>query len=138
RNSTQDLYDWVGAQFGRGGDEAFCEKARTIASELFDLALTNGTSDGTRLAQFDFKFIDDKNCEISLTEKHPTRAAAKMQKIASASAGAGLDTSTLADDELSILAIANLSTALKITNTGDGALFRAGLNNSPTAKAVHH
>ncbi|MCA8884483.1 MAG: ATP-binding cassette domain-containing protein [Rhodobacteraceae bacterium] len=79
--SVQDLMDWVARQFVRDGDEAFRQRASVITRELYNFACDNGPKDPERRLSFEFTFIDDATCSITLAEPFRLKLERKISKI---------------------------------------------------------
>lgn len=128
--SLQDLSDWVAVQFSRAGDEGFSQRARLAATEMFNAALAGSKPKGPRRTQFEFKFLDDSRCEITLSENSPTEAAGKMQKIAACLRAPQEDLSSLTPDERSLALVSQVSDRVEVRNVEGRAHFFAALSNS--------
>jgi ABC-type protease/lipase transport system fused ATPase/permease subunit len=129
-DSLQDLSDWVSAQFSRAGDAAFCQRAQVVAAELFAAALANGPDKEARHAVFEFTFVDDTRCEITLSEDHPTAAGKKVQKVEGLLAQPQADLSSLPVDEMALALIAQLSDRMSVCNIEGRAMFFAALSST--------
>ncbi len=125
--SLQDLNDWIESQFMRSSDMAFCQKATLICTEIFNIACQSSAEPALHHGIFTFKFIDDRQCEISLQEDGPTEAAAKMPKIKSLIAHEQVSMMDLPSDEISLAVVSQLTTAFAIKNVKGGAVFAAAI-----------
>ncbi len=128
--SQQDLTDWVGRQFVRSGDDAYREKAVLIAAETFNVALANSTSTKPRKGVFEFKFIDDTNCTLSLVESHATLAEQKFAKVEKLMRKPDTNIAELPRDELSLAMLDQLTQAMTIQNVQGGAIFKAAIDKN--------
>ena len=71
----------VARQFVRDGDEAFRQRASVITRELYNFACDNGPKDPERRLSFEFTFIDDATCSITLAEPFRLKLERKISKI---------------------------------------------------------
>lgn len=133
--SLQDVTDWVGAQFSRSNDAALSQRAELVASELFNLALADGPKDTPRTAVFVFRFINDRRCEISLTENRATQADKTLQKVVRLMRQPDAKMSKLPRDEAAIAVLTQLSEGFEVQNLDGQAVYRAAL--SSTTKPVN-
>lgn len=133
--SLQDVTDWVGAQFSRSYDAALSQRAEMVASELFNLALTDGPRDTPRAAMFQFRFLNDRSCEITLTENRATKADRKLQKIARLLRQPDAKMSDLPRDEAAMAVLSQMSAGFDVQNVEGQAVFRAAV--STTAKSIN-
>lgn len=126
--SLLDLTDWIGAQFSRSGDAELSRRAEVLATELFNFALAEGSADDMRAASFQFRYLSETSCEISITEDRPTKAKEKIRKVASLLNGATTDLSDLAEDEAALAAISRMSDAFDVRSVDGQSVFRAALS----------
>ncbi len=133
--SLQDLSDWVAAQFSRAGDEPFSQRARLIATELFSAAIADGKPKGSRRAQFEFKFLDDSRCEITLSENNPTEAEKKLKKVAACLRAPQADLSGLEPDERALALVSQISDRMEVRNVDGRSHFFAAVSHREGAPA---
>ncbi|KAB7615957.1 ATP-binding cassette domain-containing protein [Amylibacter sp. SFDW26] len=133
--SLLDLTDWIVAQFVRHSDKAFCQNAVMVANEMFNVADLNGPNDQKRQVTLIFRFIDEKRCEVTLREEHPTRAAQKMQKIRSLVIHPEVSMVDLPDDEIGLAVISQMTDSFDIQNIDNASLFSARLSGKANHKA---
>ncbi len=131
--SLQDLADWVGAQFNRSNDAELCQRAELVASELFNLAMASEPSDAPRTAVFQFKFLNDRSCEITLTENRITQADQKLQKISRLLHHPEAPMSDLPRDEAALAVLTQMSDGFDVENVDGQAIFRAAISTRPMA-----
>jgi ABC-type protease/lipase transport system fused ATPase/permease subunit len=132
--SLQDVTDWVGAQFSRSNDADLSQRAEMVASELFNLALSDGPPDTPRAAVFQFRFLNDRSCEITLTENRATKADRKLQKIARLLRQPDAKMSDLPRDEAAMAVLSQMSKGFDVRNVDGQAVYRAAV--STTAKTL--
>ncbi len=114
-SSLEDLRDWIAAQFTRTTDQEFSQKAQIVGSEMFQIARMNGPQDLDRQARFEFTFVDDGLCELSLTE--PVASALEDKKIrVAALVDKRADFAGLTDDERAIASVIGLSDRFDIVS----------------------
>ncbi|MBE1290919.1 MAG: ATP-binding cassette domain-containing protein [Rhodobacteraceae bacterium] len=138
--SLQDLADWVCAQFSRGSDADLSKRAELIATELFNLAMASGPQDTPRKCVFQFRFLNARSCEISLTEDRATGAAQKIQKVATLLRQEDANMGSLPKDEAAMAVITQLSDGFDIQNIDGKAMYRAAVSmrNLTLPKAIQH
>ncbi len=128
--SLQDVTDWVGAQFSRGNDAALSLRAEMVASELFNLALSDGPRDTPRAAVFQFRFLNDRSCEITLTENRTTKADRKLQKVVRLMRQPNTKMSDLPRDEAAMAVLTQMSEGFEVQNVDGQAVYRAAVSTS--------
>jgi len=84
-SSRQDLEDWVGSYFTRATDQEFCQTAKHVSADLFQLACLHCPADTLRFAKFFFKFLDETHCEISMVEPAQTDVAKTLVQVQASS-----------------------------------------------------
>lgn len=107
--SLPDLMDWVARQFRRDGDVEFRQRAATVARELYNFARDNGPKDPDRRLNFEFTFIDDITCSITLTERCRLKLERKISKIREIAAQTNPMLEGLPEDEQSLAKVIRLS-----------------------------
>lgn len=133
--SLQDVADWVGAQFSRGTDAALSQRAEMVASELFNLALSDGPKATPRAAVFQFRFLNERSCEITLTEDRATKADRKLQRVAQLLRQPDAKMSELPRDEAAMAVLSQLSEGFDVQNVDGKAVYRAAV--STTARNIN-
>ncbi|SMP30390.1 ATP-binding cassette domain-containing protein [Shimia sagamensis] len=131
--SLQDLADWIGAQFNRSNDADLCQRAELVASELFNLAMASGPNDAPRTAVYHFKFLNDRSCEITLTENRVTQADQKMQKVSRLLHQSEAPMADLPRDEAALAVLTLMSDGFDVENVDGQAVFRAAISTRPMA-----
>ena len=111
--ALDDLCDYVGRQFVREGDSDFRNRAIKIATELYNFAKASGPQSQERSLHFEFKFIDDDSCSITLSEYRSTKLEAKIKKARDATNQTLAETEILTDDEQSLAEVMKLSDSLQ-------------------------
>ena len=107
--AVQDLTDWVHRQFVRDGDEVFRDRATTIATELFMFAKDNGPENEDRFLSFEFKFVDDTNCSITMSEACATEIETKIHRVRETVQMSVPDLNSLQNDERSLATVMQLA-----------------------------
>ncbi|TCL08811.1 ATP-binding cassette subfamily C protein/ATP-binding cassette subfamily C exporter for protease/lipase [Shimia isoporae] len=128
KTALQDLTDWVGAQFTRSSDAEFARKAEVLARELFNLALLEKDADDVCAASFQFRFLSDATCEVSLIQDAPTQARSKMKGVTKLLSRSEFDLAQLAEDEAAMATISQMSDTFDIQSQDGTSVFRAALS----------
>ncbi|MEO1551038.1 MAG: ATP-binding cassette domain-containing protein, partial [Pseudomonadota bacterium] len=135
--ALQDLSDWVARQFVRDGDEAFTQRATVVATELYNFARKNGPESRERLLAFEFRFIDDHTCSITLTEARKTQMEAKIHKVKAQVDLQGFSTDDLPEDEASLAMVFQLAdNVAHSSKEGSSALCARITHNLPSPQVV--
>ncbi|MEM9855680.1 MAG: ATP-binding cassette domain-containing protein, partial [Pseudomonadota bacterium] len=123
RTDVNDLIDWVQGQFVRDGDEDFRRRAAVIACEMFNFARTNGPIEDDRYLSFEFQFVDDTTCSITITEPRKSKLEKKVHKVR----GLLRDNSEeeMPGDEASLATVIKLSERFEHRSKGDESAFFA-------------
>ncbi len=136
--ALQDLNDWVQNQFVRDGDEDFKRRVTVIASELFAFAAENGPTDPRRMLFFEFRFIDDVTCSITMSEENKARLEAKVHKVRQLVEMSQAGESTLSADEHSLATVMQLADTFEHrVHEGRQAYFARIVNDAPPIEKVH-
>ncbi len=133
--ALQDLRDWVARQFVRDGDESFKNIAETVATELYIFARDNGPDAGDRFLFFEFKFLDDENCSITLTEPRQTQLEAKVDKVREVVELSLPQVSQLGTDEQSLATVIQLSEQFEHRSDEETSAFFARITHGSPAEA---
>lgn len=127
----QDLEDWVARQFLRDGDEDFRSRAATIALELYNFATENGPKKPGRMLGFEFNFIDDVTCSITLSEPLKLQLQAKVSKVRKAVEMAAPE--ALSSDEQALATVMKLASKFEHrANDKESAFFAKITQNTAT------
>lgn len=126
-SSIQDLTEWISGQFSRNDDAPFAAKAVHLATELFYVALLNGSPREKRQMQIEFKFLDDNNIEIQMVERGSTGAEKLLPRIRAALKEGNFDHDRLEENARPLLAAARIASDLKISAEEDFSKFWARL-----------
>ena len=129
-SSLEDLRDWIAAQFTRTTDQEFSQKAQIVGSEMFQIARMNGPQDLDRGARFEFTFVDDGLCELSLTEPVASTLEDKKIRVA-ALVDKRADFAGLTDDERAIASVVGLSDRLDIVSNDASTRLSVSLTDKP-------
>jgi len=133
--ALQDLRDWVARQFVRDGDGSFKNIAETVATELYIFARDNGPDAGDRFLFFEFKFMDDENCSITLTEPRQTQLEAKVDKVREVVELSLPQVSQLGTDEQSLATVIQLSEQFEHRSDEETSAFFARITHGSPAEA---
>ncbi|MEM6465210.1 MAG: ATP-binding cassette domain-containing protein, partial [Pseudomonadota bacterium] len=135
--ALQDLSDWVARQFVRDGDDGFSQRATVVATELYNFAKKNGPDSPERLLGFEFRFIDDHTCSITLSEARKTQLEAKIHKVKEHVNMQQVAEGELPEDEASLATVFQIADTVAHSNKeGTSALCARITHNLPTPEAV--
>ncbi|MEO0487673.1 MAG: ATP-binding cassette domain-containing protein [Pseudomonadota bacterium] len=127
RSDVQDLVDWVNGQFVRDGDSDFRRRASVIACEMFNFARTNGPIEDDRYLSFEFNFVDDTTCSITISEPRKSKLEAKVHKVRGLlKDGEGAE---MAVDEASLATVIKLSDRFEHRAQKDQSAFFAEISD---------
>ncbi|KNG94797.1 type I secretion system permease/ATPase [Pseudaestuariivita atlantica] len=136
--ALQDLHDWVQNQFVRDGDTDFKQRVTVIASELFAFASENGPQDAGRRLFFEFRFIDDVTCSITMSEDNGVRLEAKVHKVQKLVEMSQTGDSDLSPDEHSLATVIQLADMFEHrVHEGRQAYFARIIHDTPPSEKVH-
>ncbi|MEO0922399.1 MAG: ATP-binding cassette domain-containing protein [Pseudomonadota bacterium] len=133
--AIQDLTDWVNRQFVREGDDTFKLQASTVASELYQFARKNGPISPDRLLSFEFKFIDDITCAITLSEQRESPVEAKIHKVKKIVEMSAPDYEKLRGDEQSLATVMKLASVFEHRCEEDFSAFHARITHTNPQEA---
>ncbi|MEM8774503.1 MAG: ATP-binding cassette domain-containing protein [Pseudomonadota bacterium] len=128
--AIQDLTDWVNRQFVRDGDETFKLQASTVATELYQFAKDNGPQTQDRILSFEFKFIDDVTCAITLSEPRESPVEAKIHKVKEVVEMPAPDLGKLKNDEQSLATVMRLAELFEHRCEEDYSAFHARITHA--------
>ncbi|MEM7440271.1 MAG: ATP-binding cassette domain-containing protein [Pseudomonadota bacterium] len=131
----QDLLDWVHRQFVRDGDEEFKARATTVATELYMFAKENGPNATDRLLSFEFNFVDDTTCSITLSEAADMELQAKIHKVKGVVEMSLPDVSGLQNDEKSLATVMQLSDVFEHRSEEEFSAFFARITHAIPERA---
>ncbi len=129
KTSLQDLSDWVNGQFTRSDDAEFAAKTASLATEMFLAASLNGPQDKPREVEVQFKFIDDRNCEIVLVEQGQTTADKLLRQVKSEMGSGEDDFNILGEKAMPLFLATKLADRIDIRNANNLAQFSARIFN---------
>ncbi len=130
-HSTQDLVDWVHAQFSRGGDTELAHRAEIVATELYNLVLHSGERNTPRTVALHFGFLSSGTCEITLVEDAPTEVPDMIEKVSKRPRLVDTTAPPLPSDEVAIAAILQMTEEFDVQNSQGQSKFRARLSMDP-------
>ncbi|MEM9270161.1 MAG: ATP-binding cassette domain-containing protein, partial [Pseudomonadota bacterium] len=135
--ALQDLSDWVARQFVRDGDDGFSQRATVVATELYNFAKKNGPDSPERLLGFEFRFIDDHTCSITLSEARKTQLEAKIHKVKEHVNMQQVAEGELPEDEASLATVFQIADTVAHSNKeGTSALCARITHTPPNPEAV--
>ena len=126
--SLQDLRDWVAAQFNRGNDEAFRQKAQILASEAFSALFLAGPKDVKRKVLVCFEYQSDTACDISLSEPRGSDLQDELERIRHLAQSNPFALNTLTSDSQPLLAALRIANNLRAKCSDDMTSLEAHLD----------
>jgi ABC-type protease/lipase transport system fused ATPase/permease subunit len=126
--SLQDLRDWVAAQFSRGNDEAFRQKAQILASEAFSALFLAGPKDIKRKVLVRFEYQSDTACDISLSEPRGSDLQDELERIRHLAQSNPFALNTLTSDSEPLLAALRIANKLRAKCSDDMTSLEAHLD----------
>ena len=134
RTDVQDLIDWVNGQFVRDGDDDFKSRASVIACELFNFARTNGPIEDDRFLSFEFNFLNDTTCSITVSEPRKSKLEAKVHKVRGLIRNGDTDSAELESDEASLATVIKLSERFEHRTRAEESAFFAEITDHTIGK----
>lgn len=136
--AEDDLADWISTQFRRDEDGDLRQKSIKAGRELFNFARANGPITANRLLTVQFRFVDDLNCIIILSEPRRTQLQAKIDGVRNRLRNASKPPTDLAADELALVEVLQLAEAFDFSSADKNSTFTASLRtNFVPAPAMH-
>lgn len=134
KTSLQDLSDWITGQFTRSGDAEFAAKAAMLGTEMFLAASLNGPQDKAREIEVQFRFLDERNCELQIIEQGQT-AADKLLRQVKAEIECGRDDfNKLGEKAMPLFLASKLAARFDIRNENNLAQFSARIVNEDASE----
>lgn len=125
--SLPDLRDWIASQFTRASDTAFAQKAKIVGSELFLVGCANRPEDALGFAKFEFRFIDETQCELTMIEPEEPRIAEKVARVQARIDGKEDGLVNVPRDEAGLATVSRLSERFEVSSQDEVTRFAVAL-----------
>lgn len=129
KTSLQDLSDWITGQFTRSNDAEFAAKAAMLGTEMFLAANLNGPQDKPREVEIQFRFLDDRNCELQIVEQGQTSADKLLRQVKSQIECGHEGFEKLGEKAMPLFLASKLAARFEIRNENNLAQFSARIVN---------